>query len=680
MGNTSLKTLQEFISTLNERNIIKVSEEEIVAKTNAVHYLLKENKECLNELKQIGTNQYVGTNESGENENNQTNSNNITYYTNFCKIISKLISYSFDNANIIIYSRIIDIMIILSNEKVFIDYFMENSIDSMNLMMFKGDFKYSISFTVRGIVLFQNIISFFYMHPSYVAKNIIQINKILLTPKLLCDSNYFSKKEIRIQLAILLRNCLNFFILLKKKNGEFKNEKEIRKTVRPALNQYYQNSVFQILAASITKKEMNNCNPLNTKESYRFIVANIFVLLCQIRSVIKDQLIRSNLEFTNLFMIIQTLFVKDEKGKTKLNVLYGNDYMMIKEVLIFIIDFFIENYDKGLNEQNENNNDFYKDMKLYELFVNYNNKDIKFLICCLFFVASINYQTYHFFKKENIIKITCTYIKEYILSLFQVGNDETVIKEKNRYLTLLIKILNLISKKENANKIYHIRYYEDYLDIVTILFYINHPCYREHILEVLFFFTLYVKCKIMFISNNRHISIIFSRLEELFKEINTVSNLANKLCNQKNDMIKKKDLISVEFKKGIEDNLELYDKLIENAKELFRKYSKDFFLLIMILNNILMIDVNDDFFIKSISISTYNQFYDKNSGLMFKYQKFFENELNTILKEDLINIDKELIGKYYLIIPFNLYILYVKSNSMISFYFCKSFLYITYNR
>ena len=112
MGNTSLKTLQEFISTLNERNIIKVSEEEIVAKTNAVHYLLKENKECLNELKQIGTNQYVGTNESGENENNQTNSNNITYYTNFCKIISKLISYSFDNANIIIYSRIIDIMII----------------------------------------------------------------------------------------------------------------------------------------------------------------------------------------------------------------------------------------------------------------------------------------------------------------------------------------------------------------------------------------------------------------------------------------------------------------------------------------------------------------------------------------------------------------------------------------
>ena len=102
----------------------------------------------------------------------------------------------------------------------------------------------------------------------------------------------------------------------------------------------------------------------------------------------------------------------------------------------------------------------------------------------------------------------------------------------------------------------------------------------------------------MFISNNRHISIIFSRLEELFKEINTVSNLANKLCNQKNDMIKKKDLISVEFKKGIEDNLELYDKLIENAKELFRKYSKDFFLLIMILNNILMIDVNDDFFIK----------------------------------------------------------------------------------
>ena len=88
MGNTSLKTLQEFISTLNERNIIKVSEEEIVAKTNAVHYLLKENKECLNELKQIGTNQYVGTNESGENENNQTNSNNITFYTNFCKIIS----------------------------------------------------------------------------------------------------------------------------------------------------------------------------------------------------------------------------------------------------------------------------------------------------------------------------------------------------------------------------------------------------------------------------------------------------------------------------------------------------------------------------------------------------------------------------------------------------------------
>ena len=134
---------------------------------------------------------------------------------------------------------------------------------------------------------------------------------------------------------------------------------------------------------------MNNCNPLNTKESYRFIVANIFVLLCQIRSVIKDQLIRSNLEFTNLFMIIQTLFVKDEKGKTKLNVLYGNDYMMIKEVLIFIIDFFIENYDKGLNEQNENNNDFYKDMKLYELFVNYNNKDIKFLICCLFFVAAL---------------------------------------------------------------------------------------------------------------------------------------------------------------------------------------------------------------------------------------------------------------------------------------------------
>ena len=102
--------------------------------------------------------------------------------------------------------------------------------------------------------------------------------------------------------------------------------------------------------------------------------------------------------------------------------------------------------------------------------------------------------------------------------------------------------------------------------------------------------------------------------------------------------------------------------------------------LFLILNNILMIDVNDDFFIKSISISTYNQFYDKNSGLMFKYQKFFENELNTILKEDLINIDKELIGKYYLIIPFNLYILYVKSNSMISFYFCKSFLYITYNR
>ena len=84
-----------------------------------------------------------------------------------------------------------------------------------------------------------------------------------------------------------------------------------------------------------------------------------------------------------------------------------------------------------------------------------------------------------------------------------------------------------------------------------------------------------------------------------------------------------------------------------------------------------MVDVNDSFFINSISRETFNLFFEYNTGLLFKYQKFFEEDLNNKLKEVLINFKGELVGKYYLFIPFTLYNIFVKSNIRINFNFCK---------
>ena len=677
MGNTSSNIFKDFVETLNERNIIKANEDTIASKIEAVFYLIEGSSNSLEDFKRenensnyynLTTEEVRNTNKTEENDNN---SNRLTEYTNFCKIISKLIGYSFNNTHLHLYSKILEIMKKLSNEKVFVEYFLENSIDNLNLMMFKSDFKYSVNFIVQGIILFQKIIDFFYSHPSLVAKNIIHLNKIFFVPKLLSDNLYFSKKEVRLQLALLLRDCINFFILIKRKDNEFATQKEVRKIVRPTLNSYHQNSLFQNLSSTITKKEMSDIVQKKKGESYRFVVANIFVLLLKIKSVIRDQLIRPNQEFIYLFMVLQTMYIINENGKKKLNPLYGHDYKLIKEILIFAIDYFIENFQGDSHSHNSINSDLYKDEKLFELYENYNNKDIKFLICCLFFVVGLDFETFQFFKKENIVSISKNHICQYLIEIFSRDSSEEEVKDKTRYLDLLVKILKLITKRENGNKITHIKYYEEYLDIVILLFYINYPDYRNSILEILFFFTLYINCKKKFVQKKENISKIFERLDEVFKEIENISILITNLISQKGEIITKKELLQFEYKKPLEENVHLFDELIAKTVSLFSIYANDFFLLIMVINNLLMVDVNDSFFINSISRETFNLFFEYNTGLLFKYQKFFEEDLNNKLKEILINFKGELVGKYYLFIPFTLYNIFVKSNIRINFNFCK---------
>lgn len=677
MGNTSSNIFKDFVETLNERNIVKVTEDIIVSKIEAVFYLIEGSSNSLEDFKRENENSnfYNLTTEETRNpiktEKNKNTYIRLTEYTNFCKIVSKLIGYSFNNSHLHLYSTILEIMIKLSNEKVFVEYFLENSIDNLNLMMLKSDFKYSVNFIVQGIILFQKIIDFFYSHPSLVAKNIIHLNKIFLIPKLISDNLYFSKKEVRVQLVLLLRDCINFFILIKRKDNVFAYQKEVRIIVRPTLNIYHQNSLFQILSSTITKKEMSGVAHKNKNESYRYVVANIFVLLLQIKSVIRDQLIRPNQEFIYLFMILQTMYIINENGKKKLNSLYGHDYKLIIEILIFSIDYFIENFKGDFQSHNSINSDLYKDEKLFELYENYNNKDIKFLICCLFFVVGLDFETFQFFKKENIVSLSKNYICQYLIEIFNPISSEEEVKEKTRCLNLLVKILKLITNKENGNKITHIKYYEEYLDIVILLFYINYPDYRTRILEVLSFFTLYISCKKKFVKKKENISKIFERLDEVFKEIEKISKLITNLIAQKGEIITKKELLQFEHKKPLEENVHLFDELIEKTVNLFSIYANDFFLLIMVLNNLLMVDLNDSFFVDSISSETFNLFFEYSNGLMFKYQKFFEVDINNKLKEVLINFKGELVGKYYLFIPFSLYNFCVKSKTMINFNFCK---------
>jgi len=310
------------------------------------------------------------------------------------------------------------------------------------------------------------------------------------------------------------------------------------------------------------------------------IIIECFNLLAQFDFVIYNQFINSEREVEHSFYIIDLKAADD----------------IVIETLKFLLNFYIN----SLNQECfENFNLFHAtnkkiEEKIFQIFIDVKNQDIKFLISMLFFVISAVQQNWECLNSLEMIKPTQRFMKFYIAETFKISKfkeNDPVFLRRIEYLEIFYRIFDVISDEKTFSLIFHTDYFRKYFDAVIFLFHVYHPKYKLEILKTMNVFTYFNDCKMKALKNKNTqiINFLHLRLQIVFKDLKRVYSIYEVLAKQKENLIdENRKTLDAEFYDKIVENIQIVETSCEESKKLFFKTLLEFGLLMSIFINLMM--------------------------------------------------------------------------------------------
>jgi hypothetical protein len=231
---------------------------------------------------------------------------------------------------------------------------------------------------------------------------------------------------------------------------------------------------------------------------------------------------------------------------------------------------------------------------IFEIFENNDKEDIKFLIACMFVSLSIMEEIWGKLKNLCMIKITTQFIHEYIYKTYSTKHNynKTDKDKRNKLILFMIKkVFVYFCKSKNFKSIYHIDFYSNYLNIVSLLFYIYDQQSRNEILNIFNVFTYYYDCKNKIIReqcNKNIIPLLFERIEALKEELEKCKTL---YMDCKNNLEENMHYKSNNFgfqTSELDENIALFENSKRHIENYFCKTTDDFIYLMSIVINLIM--------------------------------------------------------------------------------------------
>jgi hypothetical protein len=320
----------------------------------------------------------------------------------------------------------------------------------------------------------------------------------------------------------------------------------------------------------------------NENEEISLITIQGLQCLAQIEFAVRDHYLRANKEVQNVISIISDN-LQDQ---------------FLEEVLLFLIIYLMNSYNQDYHVNNFaifNVDDNIHEI-LYNIFETQKNEEIKFLIACFFLSLSILEDIWIRLKNLNMIKSTTLYIQEYIYKTYNKTNkySDTTMTKRTKMLDFLIKkILFCFCKTKNYKNIYHVDLFSNYFNVVSLLFYIFDPRFRNEILTIFNIFTYFYDCKYKVLNdpqNSRIISIIRNeRLPAIYNELIKAKKLYIECkTNLENFCAMRSRNIAPEFVIKLDENIGLIENNKKQFENHFTKTTEDFVLFMSIFVNLMM--------------------------------------------------------------------------------------------
>ena len=381
-------------------------------------------------------------------------------------------------------------------------------------------------------------------------------------------------------------------------------------------------------------------------DTYPFLIIKIFKILLRINITYEEKFIQPNEEIEKLINfilfnednLISSPFMKNENNKDdnnntsnttnnssnilnteteneeftkqesenekKLNILF---YYFVNEfscnILSFVIHFnlnyclntyfkddiiFLPNFNPFLEKKFRE-----KILKFYRLYINNDYIHLKFLISILFFELSITKESFKIFNELNLISSPHTLILLYVQETFNPNIIDFKSEEYKKRLKNILKFIEtaiFISEDKIFNTIKHTELFSIYIDIISLLFYINNPIFRGDMIIILNKFTLYSDVKRFFLERKNHciIEMILKRMDELFIDLKKSNKLAEDIEIQKKELNDNIEKESDDNKYKLIENLSLLENLTNHTKQGFVMACTEFGYLISIFVNLIM--------------------------------------------------------------------------------------------
>lgn len=332
---------------------------------------------------------------------------------------------------------------------------------------------------------------------------------------------------------------------------------------------------------------------------------------------------------------------------------------IVLEGLEFLIHYHMKAY-----QHNHANFTILKDPKtldaLYKIFKDNTSDDLSLMVSLFMIIMSISNSEWVKLKEAYIIGPTTRFIQKYIYETFQSKINEESNYDKNRLakVEFIIKIFTFIS--EQYSRVYHIDLYQNYLNCVLLLYHINYPETRLHVLYILNHFSFYMDCKQIIIQNRRVVDTLISRINFLFDELQGMNNIYNDCYNTKeaiNDLSRNKPFMTDEIfldkeknlqyskmKSKFQDNINNFENSLNITKKIIIKFSRELGISISIFLNLMMMNefqenlkqlCDDSFFNKKIK-SIYEFF--QNNMNQYKLEFDASGDLNKLIFQFLLTL------------------------------------------
>ena len=375
-------------------------------------------------------------------------------------------------------------------------------------------------------------------------------------------------------------------------------------------------------------------------DTYPFLIIKIYKILLNINITFEEKIIQPNEEIEKLInlillnedVLIDNPFIKNENNNNntsittnntsnlndenegiskqeseherKLNILF---YYFVNEFSCNILSFLIHfNINYCLNSGFKDNiiyipnfNPFYEKkfrktiLIFYRLYINNDYIHLKFLISILFYELSITQESFKIFNELNLISSPHTLILIYVQETFNPNIIDIKSEEYKKRLKNILKFIEtsaFISEDKIFNTIKHTELFTIYIDVISLLFYINNPIFRNDMIRILNKFTLYSDIKNFYLEKKNHcvVEMILKRMDDLFIELRKSNKLHEDIEIQKRELNENIEKESDDNKYKLIENLSLLENLTNHTKHVFVMACTEFGYLISIIVNLIM--------------------------------------------------------------------------------------------